>query len=64
MLSKSANNKKCAPKLAFFNEKKIREIWIILDTDMDFESQILAHFDSLPIIQNSKFLLILRQKSF
>jgi hypothetical protein len=25
MLSKSVNNKKCAPKLVFFNEKKIEK---------------------------------------
>ena len=28
MLSKNVNNKKCAPKLVFFNEKKIRMICI------------------------------------
>ena len=27
MLSKNANNKKCAPKLIFFNEKKIEKDW-------------------------------------
>ena len=27
MLSKNVNNKKCAPKLIFFNEKKIEKDW-------------------------------------
>ena len=30
VLSKNVNNKKCAPKLAFFNEKKMRKIPKIL----------------------------------
>ena len=29
ILSKNVNNKKCAPKLVFFNEKKLRKIWMI-----------------------------------
>ena len=33
ILSKHANNKKCASKFVFFNEKKIREIQIIFDVD-------------------------------
>ena len=33
MLSKNVNNKKCAPKLIFFNEKKLRKIWIIFDIE-------------------------------
>ena len=36
MLSKNVNNKKYAPKLVFFNEKKIER-----DAN-DFETQILA----------------------
>ena len=43
--SKNDNNKKHAPKLIFFNEKKIRKIRIIFD--IDFESQKLAFFDRL-----------------
>ena len=31
MLSKNANNKKCAPKFVFFNEKKIRKFQMIFD---------------------------------
>jgi hypothetical protein len=31
-LSKNVNNKKCAPKLIFFNEKKFRKIRIIFDS--------------------------------
>ena len=33
MLSKNANNKKCAPKFVFFNKKKIRKIRIIFDIE-------------------------------
>ena len=51
---KNVNNKKHAPKLIFFNEKKLRKILIIFDIKIDFESQIFALFDSSPLIQNSK----------
>jgi hypothetical protein len=47
ILSKNVSNTKYAPKLVFFNEKNLRKI--------DFESQILALFDTSPLIQNSKF---------
>jgi hypothetical protein len=33
ILSKNINNKKCAPKLVFFNEKKMRKIWMIFDIE-------------------------------
>ena len=33
MLSKNVNNKKCAPELIFFNEKKLRKIQIIFDIE-------------------------------
>ena len=33
-LSKNVNNKKCAPKLIFFNEKKMRKILIIFDIEI------------------------------
>ena len=46
ILSKNVNNKKCAPKLVFFNEKKKWE---------RFESQILVLFDTSPSFQFSKF---------
>ena len=53
MLSNNVNNKKCAPKLVFFNENKIEKysdgFW---NRKIDFESQILALFDSSPLIQN------------
>ena len=29
----NVNNKKCAPKLALFNEKKERKIWMIFDVE-------------------------------
>ena len=35
MLSKNVNNKKCAPKLIFFNEKKMRKIPMIFDFEND-----------------------------
>ena len=39
--------KKCAPKLVFLNErKKLRKIRLIFDIKIEFQSQILAHFDS------------------
>jgi hypothetical protein len=31
--AKNVNNEKCAPKIIFFNEKKIRKIKIILDIE-------------------------------
>ena len=33
--------------------QKLRKIQMIFDIEIDFESQILALFDSLPLIQNS-----------
>jgi hypothetical protein len=33
ILSKNVNNKKCAPKLVFSNEKKLRKIWMIFDIE-------------------------------
>ena len=30
---KNVNNKKYAPKLVFFNEKKLRKIWMIFDVE-------------------------------
>ena len=46
MLSKNVNNKKCAPKLIFFNEKKNWE-WFgrFLTYKNDFESQNFAVYD-------------------
>ena len=32
-MSKNVNNRKAAPKLIFFNEKKIRKIWTIFDVE-------------------------------
>jgi hypothetical protein len=39
----------------FLMKKKLRKIRMIFDIKIDFESQILALFDSSPLIQNSKF---------
>ena len=33
MLSKNVNNKKCAPKFVFINEKKIEKIQMIFDVE-------------------------------
>ena len=44
VISKNVNNKKYAPKLVFFNEKKLRKIGIIFALKINFESQILALF--------------------
>ena len=55
ILSKNDNNKKCASKLIFINEKKMRKIQIIFDIEIDFESQILALFDISPLTQFLKF---------
>jgi hypothetical protein len=33
MLSKNVNNTKCAPKLIFFNEKKMKKIPVIFDIE-------------------------------
>ena len=59
MLSKNVNNKKCAPKLIFFNEKKIekdldnfwyRKLTLNVKRLVDF-----ALFDTSPLTQFSKF---------
>ena len=50
MLSKYLNDKKYAPKLIFFNEKKIEKD----SDDFDFQSQILALFDTFSQHQFSK----------
>ena len=48
--SKNVYNKKHAPKLTFFNEKKLERFGYFLTQKIDFESQISAFFDRL--IQN------------
>ena len=46
MLSKNVNNKKCAPKLVFFNEKKWERFgWF--DIENWLWNQILALFENL-----------------
>ena len=56
MFKKNVNNKKCAPKLVFFNEKNNWERfrWICT-SKIDFEIHILALFDTSPLHQFSKF---------
>ena len=52
ILSKNINNKKCAHKLVFFNKVNWERFrWFLIYV----ESQILAFFDSSPLVQNSKF---------
>jgi hypothetical protein len=59
MVSKNVNNKKCAPKLIFFNEKKIEK-----DSDNFWHRKLtlkvkrlgdIALFDAYPLTQFSKF---------
>jgi hypothetical protein len=71
MLSKKVNNKKCAPRFIFFNEKKIRKIKMIFDVEnWLWISKILALFDTSPLHQFAKFNdflwleLIFSQKPF
>ena len=39
----------------YFNEKKIRKIWMIMTEKIDVESQISALFDTSPLYQFAKF---------
>ena len=70
MLSKNINNKKCAPKFVFFNEKKSERFGLFLIKKIDFENQFWALFDSSSLLQFSKFgnfislQLIFSQKPF
>ena len=57
MLSKNANNKKCAPKFVFFNIKKsvtspLHQFAKFIDdfkfTTVDFLAKKLSNFSSLP----------------
>ena len=46
---KNVNNKKCAPELIFLMKKKIeKDLDHFLTWKIDFESQILALFDTSP----------------
>ena len=47
--------KKWAPKLIFFNEKKIEKDSDDFCIKIDIESQIFALFDTSPLTQFSKF---------
>jgi hypothetical protein len=55
MVSKNENNKKCAPKLVFFNVKDWEIFQWFLTLKIDFESQIQALFDTSLLHQFSKF---------
>ena len=59
MLSKNVNNKKCAPKLIFFNEKKIEKdsdnIWYRKLTLKVGRLGDFALFDTSPLVQFTKF---------
>ena len=57
MVSKNGNNKKCAPKLMLFNEKKNwKRFGWFLTLKIDFESQIKALLATSPLHQFSKFV--------
>ena len=58
LISKNVNNKKYAPKLVFFNEKKLRKIGIIFALKINFESQILALFGTFLHLPITPFLKI------
>ena len=47
--SKNVNNKKCAPKLIFFNEKKLRKIQIIFDIENWLWKSEIVNFRSLDL---------------
>ena len=53
MLSKNVNNKKCAPKFIFFNEKKFRKIQMIFDIENWLWMWNFGTFWQLAINQNS-----------
>ena len=53
---KNVKNKKCAPKLVVFNEKKLRKIF----DKADFISQILAFLDPSPLHQDWKNIMVVR----
>ena len=69
MLSKNFNNKKCAHKLVFFNEKKMRKIWMVCDIEYWLWKSNFGTFWQLAIDPKLKIqwypldMLILRQKS-
>ena len=54
-LSKNVNTKKCAPKLVFFNEKKMRKIQMIFEIGNWLWKSNFGTFWQLAIIQISKF---------
>ena len=67
MLSKNVNNKKCAPKLVFFNEKYWERFQWFLTPKIDFEIEILAlldpcswHLPFTPIPKMQYFIWICR----
>ena len=41
---KSVNNKRCTPKIKFFNEKKFRKIWIIFEIENWLWKSEFCHF--------------------
>ena len=49
MLSKNVNNKKCAPKLIFFDDKKMRKIRTIFDIENRLWKSNFGTFWHLPI---------------
>ena len=60
MLPKNVIKKKCAPKLVFFNEKKMRKIWMIFGIENWLWKSNFGTFDTSPLTQFSKFNNFLR----
>ena len=55
MLSKNVNNIKSAPKLVFFNEKKLRKIPMTFDVENGLCKSNFGIFDTSPLHQFSIF---------
>ena len=58
MLSENFDNKKCAPKLVFFNEKKLRKIQMIFDIENWLWKSNFGTFWHLPHYTNSQNSII------
>ena len=58
MLSKNVKNKKCAPTLIFFNEKKWERFQYFFTLKIDLESQIKTLVDTSPHFTNSQKSII------
>ena len=57
MSSRNVNNKKCAPKLVFFNEKKIRDLDDFYHSELTLKVKFW-HFLTTPHEPNSQNAII------